>query len=397
VQVTKSLGNNWQPDWSPDGKYIAYRSEDGEGGLFVIPALGGEGQERKISSFGYYPRWSLDGSQILFQTTRFVTARLYVVDINGGAPRELMTSTLHPEKGNRLISANWYPDGKRISLWLASGMLDSVVPVFWTTPLDGGAPVQSEIPAALARQFVGASSDWGAVCCEADFKFAWAPSGTAIYFERTLGGTRNLWRMTVDRTTLQAIAIDRLTTGSGMDSELAISPDGKQLAFTGGVQHMRAWLFPFEAGTGRITGEGSAVTSSGIDAFEPSLSPDGKQLIFMARRAGKWDLMKESLADRRDTPFVYEDDFPYDPQWSPDGKHLAYGRWKQSAKANQIMVWSSESRKQVSVTDVLNGFVSIYEWSKQDNQLVLSMPNSSTRGGMVDADGRRSSCPVRSP
>ena len=182
MQVTKSLGNNWQPDWSPDGKYIAYRSEDGEGGLFVIPALGGEGQERKISSFGYYPRWSLDGSQILFQTTRFVTARLYVVDINGGAPRELMTSTLHPEKGNRLISANWYPDGKRISLWLASGMLDSVVPVFWTTPLDGGAPVQSEIPAALARQFVGASSDWGAVCCEADFKFAWAPSGTAIYF-----------------------------------------------------------------------------------------------------------------------------------------------------------------------------------------------------------------------
>ena len=160
---------------------------------------------------------------------------------------------------------------------------------------------------------------------------------------------------------------------------------------------MRAWLFPFEAGSGRITGEGSAVTSVGIDAFEPNLSPDGKQLIFMARRAGKWDLMKESLADRRDTPFVYEDDFPYDPQWSPDGKHLAYGRWKQSAKTNQIMVWSSESRKQMSVTDVLNGFVSIYEWSKQDNQLVLSMPNSSTRGGMVDADGRRSSCPVRSP
>jgi DNA-binding winged helix-turn-helix (wHTH) protein len=68
IQVTKRPGHNWQPDWSPDGKYIAYRSEDGEGGLFVVPALGGEGLERKIVSFGYYPRWSPDSSQILFQT-----------------------------------------------------------------------------------------------------------------------------------------------------------------------------------------------------------------------------------------------------------------------------------------------------------------------------------------
>ena len=34
----------------------------------VIPALGGEGQAKKIASFGYYPRWSPDGSQVLFRT-----------------------------------------------------------------------------------------------------------------------------------------------------------------------------------------------------------------------------------------------------------------------------------------------------------------------------------------
>ena len=68
VQITKGPGQNWQPDWSPDGKYIAYRSESGEGGLFVIPALGGAGLERRITAFGYYPRWSPDSSQILFQT-----------------------------------------------------------------------------------------------------------------------------------------------------------------------------------------------------------------------------------------------------------------------------------------------------------------------------------------
>ena len=67
IQVTKRPGQNWQPDWSPDGKYIAYRSEEGDGGIFVIPALGGAGLERKIATFGYHPRWSPDSSQVLFE------------------------------------------------------------------------------------------------------------------------------------------------------------------------------------------------------------------------------------------------------------------------------------------------------------------------------------------
>src|SRR5215470_11135821 len=74
VQVTKGAGDNWQPDWSPDGKYLAYRSEKGDGGLFIIPALGGAGLERSISSFGYYPHWSPDSSRLLFQSSEMIGA-----------------------------------------------------------------------------------------------------------------------------------------------------------------------------------------------------------------------------------------------------------------------------------------------------------------------------------
>ena len=56
-----------------------------------------------------------------------------------------------------------------------------------------------------------------------DFKFSWAPSGKAIYFERTSRAARNIWRMSVDPQTLRAGAIERLTTGPGLDTELSLS------------------------------------------------------------------------------------------------------------------------------------------------------------------------------
>src|SRR5204863_8293311 len=129
----KGPGHNWQPDWSPDGKYIAYRSEDGEGGLFVVPALGGEGLARKIAPFGYYPRWSPDSSKILFQTylTWMVTDTFSVVDLDGGAPRKVLVD-FGSQRNLLVISTAWHPDGKRISIWArASG----ASPSFWPVPV----------------------------------------------------------------------------------------------------------------------------------------------------------------------------------------------------------------------------------------------------------------------
>jgi DNA-binding winged helix-turn-helix (wHTH) protein len=88
IQITKRPGQNIQPAWSPDGKFIAYRSEQGDGGIYMIPALGGAGLERKIAPFGYFPQWSPDSSQILFRT--------HFTAIGGFTWRGLMAA--HPAK-----------------------------------------------------------------------------------------------------------------------------------------------------------------------------------------------------------------------------------------------------------------------------------------------------------
>jgi len=248
VQVTKGPSHNWQPDWSPDGKYIAYRSEDGEGGLFVIPALGGEGLARKIASFGYYPRWSPDSSQILFQTNQNSDMnRFDVVGLDGSPPREVSTEFFAKNPFLSTKSAAWHPDGKRVSFWVSGA---GPVPTFWTVPIAGSAGVRSEIAPQILGELAEVSLSLNDEMWR-DFKFSWMPSGRAICFERTFRAVRNLWKMTVDPETLRALAIERLTTGSGLDTELGLSADGKRLAFTVELDRVQAWLFPLTVSVAR--------------------------------------------------------------------------------------------------------------------------------------------------
>ena len=173
-----------------------------------------------------------------------------------------------------------------------------------------------------------ASREW--VDWAMDFRFAWAPSGKAIYFERTIRGARNVWRLGVDPDTLRAVSIERLTTGPGMDTEPALSPDGKRVAFTGESRQIRVWSFPFDAVHGRVTGTGQPVTLAGVDAWIHNLSRDGTRLSFCGNRGGLWELREALLPSGPDTPLFGNDAYSrYFPQWSPDGKHLLYTRRKQ--------------------------------------------------------------------
>jgi Tol biopolymer transport system component/DNA-binding winged helix-turn-helix (wHTH) protein len=381
VQITRETGQNWQPDWSPDGKYIAYRSEAGDGGLFIVPALGGAGMTRKIASFGYYPRWSADSSQILFQTTQFGWLnRLYVANLEGAPPREVLTQ-LATNSHVTAMSAAWHPDGKRISALINSGP----IPTFWTAPVAGGTPIKSEIPPELLQQIeeVAADKSKGGRVYEhewvLDFKFSWAPSGKAIYFERTFRGARNIWRMTVDPQTLRAISIERVTTGPGRDTEFSLSPDGKRLAFTDQSQHIRAWLFPFDATQGRVTGPGRPITSSGVEAWLHNLSPDGKRLAFSSARSGRWVLTESPLPDGPETPVVSDDsDLRDNAQWAPDSNRLAYVREDHSTRKMQVMEWSSRSRNEVPLAPPTDAEPKIFDWSRQSNSLLISQTKQDT-------------------
>ena len=327
----------------------------------------------RLPLLGYYPRWSPDGSQILFQTNQTVDYnRFNVVSLDGSQPHEVLTEFFAKHQLSTK-SAAWHPDGKRITIW-AWGR--GPLPTFWTVPIAGGDGIRSEIDPQILRGLGEVTLDLNDEMLR-DFKFAWSPAGTSIYFERTFRAVRNLWKMTVDGETLRALAIERVTIGSGLDTELAVSPDGKKLAFTVESDQIKAWLFPFDNARSRVSGNGQAVTSAGIEAWQSSLSRDGKKLVFDGLRTGKWELWQKSMLDGAETPIAVDDYFRYSPEWSPDGARLAYGRLRSSGtRERQLLVWSANSRDEQVLPAPNDLAIYVHDWSLNGKELLVAQESS---------------------
>lgn len=316
IQVTKSAAHDWQPDWSHDGQSLVFRSEREGGGLFIVPALGGN--ERKLCGFGYRPRWSPDGSQILFYSSPFPSvakSKIYVISANGGSPQEVLTD--FASEFAFPLRVAWHPDGHHISVWgnhLQKGWS------FWTVSLSDGSAVQSQADSKVTAQLRDASITFG--------DFVWQPSGKGIIFEGEALGVRNLWKIIVDPKTMHWIeGPHRLTIGAGNDNDMVLSPDGRKLAFSIRNDRSRLWTLPFDSVGGRVSGIGQPITGSSVSALQPGLSPDGKMLVYRKLRGSKEELWAKSLGDGKETLLNGADEFSRtNPIWSHDGSQLIYIR-----------------------------------------------------------------------
>ena len=366
VQITKSPEPDTQPAWSPDGSTIAFRSERDGGGVFLVPALGG--QERKLASEGVYPRWSPDGSQVLLQSGAWWNAPdsiALVVVRPGEAARPILADFV---KGGRFFWAGWHPDG-RISV---IGRHRTLGGGFFTVSPAGGEPVKSE-PAPALASLVNSLDVYG---------FTWMPDGRHVIFEAAQSaGLMNLWRIAVEGDKLTWSAADRLTTGATRDIGAARSPDGKRLAYTVATQAVGLYAYGLPR-HGSLSGRAAPLSSPDQSVLTSDVSRDGRRLAYEAVQTGTQGasrLWAQDLVSGARESLSPDDARRRAPVWSPDGSMLAY-HYVSSARGSVLVVREAGGRERFASSPRENGYVIPTHWSP-DGRFVLASDRKP--GGLV--------------
>ena len=357
IRLTTSEFNETQPDWSPDGRSIVFRSERDGGGLYVIPAEGGA--ERMISSFGYEPLWSPDSTRIMFKRSDVLPdlPTIYVVGLDGKPPQPVRPDVLGQFMS---LHAAWHPDGRHVSIW---GRMRRGGMTFLTVPLDGGNVVAAGTCRPQVERDLASLSPG---------EFVWARSGRYIYFEASAGDTRNVWRVTIDpRTGNWTDGPERLTTGAGEETSVALSPDGTRLIFTTASSRTRVWAFPFESRHGRITGQPYPVTHGSTEEVDFDAQPDGSKVAFYTVRAGRNELWERSISEGQDRLLLSSPEWQFSkPRWSPDGARLAFSRCAGRDRGIAVAVLNADGSGERVLTKPEAVDMQAYDWSK-DGESIL--------------------------
>ena len=307
-------GDQHWPRWSPDGSRLSF--EAGRA-IYVVPALGGPARllvappeespgvngEGAISDEGpSYLAWSPDGRRIVYAVGR----RIEVRAAEGGPP----TTIAEVEQPH---SFAWSPDGSRIAYVLGNAAfvyapyaIGNIAPsAVWTVGASGGRPVPLTDAAAL------------------NTSPAWLPDGRSVLFVSSRDGSRDVYRVAIDRSGKPVGAPVRLTTGLGIHT-IALSRDGRQLAYADFTEYANVATLPIPS-AGPVSAAAAEPLTSGHQSIEGmAVSPDGRWLAFDSDRDGHQAiyLMPRSGGEPELLSPGSEDDFM--PAWSPDGREVAY-------------------------------------------------------------------------
>lgn len=373
------------PQLSPDGRWIAFvvsvtdkaknsRNSD----LWLISAAGGEA--RQLTTFegaDNNPRWSPDGKQLSFVSSRDGSSQIWVIDIAGGEPRKV--TSISTEASGQIWSPDgqWlafvsdvYPDCKddecnkkreerRAASKVRAHIADRLLYRHWTTWKDGKRSHLFIVRATGGEARDLTPGDWDvppfSLGGPVDYNFS--PDSKEICFARNIDPVEaistnsDLWVVPISGGNAR-----KITTNPGADLSPQYSPDGKFIAYRSqaraGYESDR-WqlkLFVRATRTSRSLTENYDNNAGGF-----AWAPDSSRLFFASEEKARQPLFAVSVQGN-DVKKILEGHTNDDVQVSRDGKTLIFTR-QSMARPSEIYRANADGSAVEPVTHTNNAML----------------------------------------
>src|SRR5258706_5415105 len=140
-----------------------------------------------------------------------------------------------------------------------------------------------------------------------------APDGKSVLYSAYSGQNNyEVFRMSVDDS-----SVDQLTNLYGVDDAPEYSPDEQHLVFTHNSPTKNTYQIIIADQNG-----GSAGNISGINGWDPTWSPDGKQILFASDKSGLVQLYTVRFDGSKLTRITNLPAIRGRSDWSPDGQYI---------------------------------------------------------------------------
>jgi Tol biopolymer transport system component/DNA-binding winged helix-turn-helix (wHTH) protein len=349
VQLTHDTSDAHQPSFSPDSSTIVYRSEREGGGIYLIPAIGGEAA--LLVPNGRDPRFSPDGKWIAYWVGAasgvapdgIASGRIYVIPSSGGEPTMLGSNL--PPCGYPV----WSPDSTHLLVQAnSSGSVSGEDADFWTVSLSGG-------PARKTGLFQTLKSDgFSLEIGSRPRPSAWV--GNTLIFSAQKGDGRSIWQIRVKPGGASVSGPPgRLTLSTALDMHADSIGQGF-LIFSSLRRSSAIWSLPLKPNQGKVTGE----------LQKPSISANGKLLVYGTLVSRHEDIWSKNLENGKETPLANTASAEWHPQISRDGAMVAYT--VDDGRSHAIYVVPSGGGKATQEASV-SGW--IFDWSPDRRHLLF--------------------------
>ncbi len=178
-------------------------------------------------------------------------------------------------------------------------------------------------------------------------------------------------------------------TDEGADSDVAVDPMGKWIAFASTRHSEHTDIYVQRVDGTSVT----ELTSDAADDAYPCFSPDGKAIAFASTRAGSWQIYVMDTDGRNVTQVTNSSLQCIHPSFSPDGGRLVYSAI--GSRSNQWELWTADLR---SGEKRMIGYGLFPRWSPDRTVDRIVYQKARQRGGrwfsiwtldLIEGEGRR--------